>query len=123
MQSKVVVLVVEDEPLLLMNAAEALEDLGFEVATAINADAAVSLLEARPDIHVVFSDVHMPGSMDGLKLAHYVRDRWPPIKIIATSGRADLSENDLPSGTRFVPKPYRLTSLGALIHEITARTG
>ena len=69
-----------------MDAAETIEKAGFEVIQAGNADEAIAILEARPDIHVVFTDIQMPGSMDGLKLARFVRDRWPPIKIVATSG-------------------------------------
>ncbi|WP_346730791.1 response regulator [Bradyrhizobium sp. 62] len=88
MQSRLVVLVVKDEPLLMMMAAEVITELGFEVIEARHADQAIAILEKRSDVHVVFSDVHMPGSMDGLKLAHYVRRRWPPVKILTTSGKA-----------------------------------
>jgi CheY-like chemotaxis protein len=63
-------------------------------------------LECRSDVRVVFTDIHMPGSMDGLKLAHAVRNRWPPIRIIVTSGRELIVEQDLPEGGRFVAKPY-----------------
>ncbi len=80
-----VVLIVEDEFLLRMDAAEAIAAAGFEVIEAVNADQAIEVLEARRDITVVFTDIQMPGSMDGLKLARAVRGRWPPIKIIATS--------------------------------------
>ena len=80
------ILIVEDEFLLRMDSAEVIENAGFEVIQAGNADEAIAILEARPDIHIVFTDIQMPGSMDGLKLARFVRDRWPPIKIVATSG-------------------------------------
>lgn len=82
-----VVLVVEDDFLLRMDAVDMVRAAGFEAVEAGNADEAISILEARPNIHVVFTDIQMPGSMDGLKLAKFVRDRWPPIKIVATSGR------------------------------------
>ena len=105
--SRPVVLIVEDDFLLRMNAAEMIGDAGFDVVEAANADEAIAILEARPDIHVVFTDIQMPGSMDGLKLARFVRGRWPPIKIVATSGFVCVGEDDLPQGSRFLTKPYR----------------
>lgn len=83
-----------------------IRNAGFEVVEAANADQAISILESRFDITVVFTDVQMPGSMDGLKLAATVRGRWPPIKIITTSGNARLRLDSLPSGGRFLSKPY-----------------
>jgi CheY-like chemotaxis protein len=100
------VLIVEDEPLVRLCAVETVEAAGFTVIEAANADEAIRILENRRDIHVVFTDIHMPGSMDGLKLAHAVRDRWPPIKIIVTSGRESVAERELPAGGRFFAKPY-----------------
>jgi CheY-like chemotaxis protein len=100
-----VVLVVEDEFLLRLDAVLMIEDAGYDVLEAVDADQAIEILEARPDIHVIFTDIQLPGSMDGLKLAHAVRGRWPPIKIIATSGRVNLRTDDLPEGGRFLPKP------------------
>ena len=100
------VLVVEDEPLVRLCAVETVEAAGFTVIEAANADEAIRILESRRDIRVVFTDIHMPGSMDGLKLAHAVRDRWPPIKIIVTSGREKIAEQELPAGGRFFAKPY-----------------
>lgn len=102
-----IVLVVEDEPVLRMYAVEMIEDAGFQVMEAQNADEAITLLESRNDIRIIFTDIDMPGSMDGLKLAHAVAHRWPPIRIIATSGHFRMSEGDLPDGGRFIPKPYR----------------
>src|SRR3984957_6447215 len=93
-----VILIVEDELFLRMYAAEMIQDGGFDVVEAGNADQAIAILEARPDIHVVFTDIQMPGSMDGLKLARFVRDRWPPIKIVATSGFVNVEKDDLPEG-------------------------
>jgi CheY-like chemotaxis protein len=100
------VLIVEDEPLIRMGAVEIIEDAGFEVIEAPGADEAVRILECRSDIRVVFTDIHMPGSMDGLKLAHAIRHRWPPIRIIVTSGRGLIAQRDLPEGGRFFVKPY-----------------
>jgi len=103
---KPVILIVEDEMLIRLDAIEMIESAGFDTLEAANADEAIAILEARPDIHVVFTDVHMPGSMDGVKLTHFVRDRWPPIKIIATSAHARLEGYNLPNGGIFLPKPY-----------------
>src|SRR3954452_5138099 len=93
-----VVLIVEDEFLLRMDAADMIDAAGFEVLEAGNADEAIDILESRRDVTVVFTDIQMPGSMDGLKLARAVRGRWPPIKIVATSGHVDVAETDLPDG-------------------------
>src|SRR5436305_8897902 len=101
-----VVLIVEDEFLLRINALEMIEAAGFEAVEASNADEAIEILENRRDIAVVFTDIQMPGSMDGLKLAQAVRGRWPPIKIVATSGHVNVGEADLPNGGRLLPKPY-----------------
>src|ERR1700704_4692026 len=91
-----VVLIVEDELLLRMNAVEMVEAAGFAAVEAANADQAIDILESRCDITVVFTDIQMPGSMNGLKLARAVRGRWPPIKIVVTSGHVEISETDLP---------------------------
>ena len=115
-----VVLIVEDEFLLRMNAAEMIGDAGFNVAEAGNADEAIAILEARPDIRVVFTDIQMPGSMDGLKFARFVRGRWPPIKIVATSGFVNVAKDDLPEGSRFLTKPYRPAQIIATLRELTA---
>ena len=88
-----VVLIVEDEFLLRMDAVDMIAGAGFEVVEAANADQAIEILEARRDITVVFTDIQMPGSMDGLKLARAVRGRWPPIKIVATSGHVGVQGN------------------------------
>src|SRR5580693_3647807 len=100
------VLIVEDEPLVRLYAAQVVADAGFVVIEASNADEAMRILGSRSDVRVVFTDIHMPGSMDGLKLAHAVRNRWPPIKIILTSGRDLIAEQVLPEGGRFFAKPY-----------------
>ena len=104
-RTRQVVLIVEDEALVRMAAVGMVEEAGFEVLEATSADEAILLLEARRDITVVFTDVEMPGSMDGLRLAHAVRGPWPPIKI-ATSGRYAVRDGDLPSGGLFLRKPY-----------------
>jgi CheY-like chemotaxis protein len=98
------VLVVEDEFLVRDFLQSELEEAGYDVILADNADAAIVILEARADIHLVFTDIDMPGSMDGLKLAACVRDRWPPIHIIITTGNARPRE--IPVNALFIPKPY-----------------
>src|SRR5258706_6612138 len=89
------VLVVEDEMLLRMRAVDIVEDAGFRSVEAVNADEALSILESRSDISLLFTDIQMPGSMDGLKLAHAVHDRWPSIKIILVSGQVKPSDAEM----------------------------
>ena len=79
---------------------------GYEALEARDADEAIRILEGRNDVDLVFTDVQMRGSMDGLKLSHYIRNRWPPVKLIIASGAAILEESSLPSGSNFFPKPY-----------------
>jgi CheY-like chemotaxis protein len=98
------VLVVEDETLIREFVAEELEEAGYTVVAANNAAEAIAILEARQDIHLVFTDIDMPGSMDGLKLAAAVRDRWPPVHIIITTGKVRPLE--IPANALFIPKPY-----------------
>ena len=98
-------LVVEDEFLVGMNAVFLLEEAGFGVLEAGSADDAIALLESRKDIRIVFTDINMPGSMDGLRLAHAIRHRWPPIELVLTSGHARVEEN-MPERGLFLSKPY-----------------
>jgi two-component system, response regulator PdtaR len=119
--SRQVVLIVEDEALVRTTAVDMIEEAGFQILEAANADEAILLLEVRRDITVVFTDIEMPGSMDGLRLAQAVRGRWPPIKIIATSGRCVVRDGDLPSGGRFLPKPYSFTQISSALMELTAQ--
>ena len=100
-----VVLVVEDELLLRMRAVDMVEDAGFTSVEAVDADEAVAILESRSDISLLFTDIQMPGSMDGLKLAHAVHQRWPSIKIILVSGQLELPDLDIPLDSRFFGKP------------------
>ena len=106
-QSPVHVLVVEDEPFSRLHAVDLVERAGYKAVKAANADDAIAILETRKDIRIVFTDIDMPGSMDGLKLSHAIRKRWPPIELILTSGHFDISEGDLPERGRFFAKPYR----------------
>lgn len=103
---RVVALVVEDEALIRMSVVDALKGEGFEVFEAENADHAIALLAANPSIQILFTDIDMPGSIDGLRLAAAVRDRWPPIRIVVTSGHHIVDVADLPQGSLFFSKPY-----------------
>ena len=114
-----VVLVVEDDFLIRICAVEMIE-AEFDVVEAGNADEAIEILEAPLDIIVVFTDIQMPGSMDGLKLVAAIRGRWPPIKIVATSGLVDVRKVDLPEGGRFLPKPYSSAEIVGILRELTA---
>jgi CheY-like chemotaxis protein len=115
-----VVLVVEDDFLIRITAVEMIEAAGFDVVEAANADDAMEILISRLDIAVVFTDIQMPGSMDGLKLAAKIRGRWPPIKIVTTSGIVDVRRLDLPDGGRFLPKPYSCADIVGTLHELTS---
>jgi CheY-like chemotaxis protein len=106
-----VVLVVEDHPLVRMGVLEVIGEAGFETLEASSAFEAIQILEARPDIHLVFTDAEMPGRMDGIELAHYIRNRWPPVKLIVVSGKIVNDPPKLPRGARFFPKPYRESSI------------
>ena len=121
---RAVVLIVEDEMLLRMRAVDMVEDAGFTSVEAVDADEAIAILEARSDIHLVFTDVSMPGSMDGIKLSHYIRNRWPPVKLIVASGKAIIDESHLPVGARFFTKPYSdSTILDAMIGMLSEMNG
>lgn len=120
-EAKDVVLVVEDEALIRMNSAEVIRDLGFEVIEAVDAAHAVELLESVSGITVVFTDIQMPGSMDGLLLAAVVRNRWPPIALLVTSGKLRPASSDMPAGARFISKPYLPSELKEQLHSLTGR--
>lgn len=112
------VLIVEDEALVRLSARAEIEAAGFKVYEANNADEAIRILEANSDIELVFTDVDMPGSMDGVKLAHCVRERWPPVKIIVTSGFKHVTPDQLPSGSIFLGKPYVFEQLSQHIQSL-----
>ncbi len=103
----IVVIVVEDEMLIRMSTAEDFSDAGFEVLEAENVQAALIILEAEASrLHVLFTDVHMPGELTGVHLAHHARKHWPWIGLLVTSGQPKPADNDLPEGCRFIAKPY-----------------
>jgi CheY-like chemotaxis protein len=116
----VAVLVVEDEYLIRIDTASSLKAAGFIVYEAENAAKAIQCLELHDEIRLIFTDVNMPGTMDGVALAHYVRGRWPPVKIIVTSGYVKVGESDLPPGSLFVQKPYDLGNISDKMNALMA---
>jgi CheY-like chemotaxis protein len=115
---KPVVLIVEDEILLRITAEDIVEEAGFRAISASDADEAIRILESRNDIRAVFTDIHMPGSIDGLRLARVVRSRWPPVALIVTSGHRDFASGDLPSGARYLGKPYQAAHVEAALRDL-----
>ena len=118
--TKQIVLIVEDEPLLMMHAVGLVEDAGFEALMASDADKAIEILVARTDIRIVLTDIDMPGSMDGLKLAEAIRGRWPPIEIIVMCDKRKLKKADLPERSHFFAKPYDHDAMVAVLHSFAA---
>ena len=115
-----VVLVVEDEMLLRMRVVDMVEDAGYVPVEAVDADEAMAILHARSDIALMLTDVQMPGSMNGLQLAHAVHERWPPIRIILASGQLKLSGSDIPRDSRFFGKPLQSAEIIAEMREMLA---
>jgi CheY-like chemotaxis protein len=114
-----VVLVAEDETLLRMLAVEVLSEKGFIAIEAEKATAALDICKSRAEeIDVLFTDIRMPGSMDGLELAHRVRECWPWIAVVITSGNLFVNPPELPAGVRFLPKPYDMQRVVDLLHEV-----
>jgi CheY-like chemotaxis protein len=101
-----------------MRAVDMVEDAGYTSVEAVDADEAVAILESRSDIALMFTDIQMPGSMDGLTLAHSVHQRWPPIKIILVSGQLKLTDIDLPADSRFFGKPLEAKEMIAQLQNM-----
>ncbi len=116
-----IVLVVEDEMVLRMRAVDIVEDAGFVPIEAVSADEAMNILESRDDISLLFTDIQMPGSMDGLKLAHAAHRRWPHIKIILVSGQIAVTDADKPDDSRFFPKPLEIQQMISELQEIVGK--
>src|ERR1700731_4687329 len=112
------VLIVEDEMILRMRAVDIVEDAGFFPVEAVNADEAIAILESRSDISLLFTDIQMPGRIDGLMLAHAVHDRWPSIKIILVSGQVKPSDAERPADSRFFGKPVEVKRMIAELQEM-----
>lgn len=122
MTNSLVALVVEDEAFLRFTLAQTLQEAGFITHEAADVAEAIRVLESNSDIRVVFTDIQMPGSMDGLALSHYVRKRWPPTIIVVTSGRCTPTKDEMASGAMFLAKPFapdRLDKvLAAIQHQL-----
>jgi CheY-like chemotaxis protein len=109
------ILTVEDEFLVSAYLDEVLADAGYEVISARDADEAIRVLEQRDDIALIITDIDMPGSMDGLKLAAAVRDRWHPVEIVITTGKQRPTQDQMPATAAFIRKPYTSNDiLGAI---------
>jgi len=111
------VLVVEDEPLVRMHGIDILKDAGFDVFEAADADEALLILGDGTEVHLLFSGVDMPGSMDGLQLAHLVHERWPHIHLLLTSGHHKLRDTEMPDAGKFVRKPWTSEALVRQVRE------
>lgn len=111
------VLVVDDEVFIRMVAADVLSETGIAIYEAGNSSEALAVLEAHPDVALIFTDVNMPGDMDGLELSGVVHRRWPHIKLIVTSGRQIISDRSLPDNGTFLPKPYAPSDLIELVEK------
>jgi CheY-like chemotaxis protein len=117
-----VVLIVEDEMMLRMHAVDLVEDAGYRLVEAVDADEAIAILESRSDIALMCTDIQMPGSMDGLGLAQTVHKRWPSIKIIVVSGQLNPPRTDLPACSRFFGKPLEAGQMITEMHSIIGHT-
>ena len=115
------VLIVEDDALVRAEAVDLCEEAGFTTYEARNADQAIRQLELHSEIRVLFTDVEMPGTMDGLKLARAVRDRWPPVTIMVTSGRTKVIKEDMPENGLFFSKPYPPDAIIKALNGISAQ--
>lgn len=114
------VLVVEDEFLIRMNTVEMVEEAGYTAIEASNADEALGILDRRNDIRIVFTDINMPGSMNGLELAEAVAEAWPQIRVALTSGRYILRDEDLPDNDRFILKPFDTGQIANVLRDLAA---
>lgn len=111
-------LVVEDEPLILMSTIDAFEEAGFEAIDALDGEQALQRLEERPDIRALFTDVNMPGRYDGVELAHIAHKRHPDMVVVVTSGKMIVSREALPEGGQFLAKPYRSSQVTGLFQSL-----
>ena len=117
--TKTVVIVVDDDPLIRMAIVEALLEDGFDVLEAAHAREAIAVLQFKAEsVHALFTDINMPGDMDGIGLAYHARIHWPWLSILVTSGR--MHPTALPEGARFMSKPYDLADISLSIREMRA---
>ena len=117
------VLIVEDEPLLRLDIVENFLRAGFQTFEAASALEAIEILESHPEIRAVFTDVEMPGTMDGIQLAHVIRKRWPPPILVISSGNSFPAAYALPPKATFVSKPYEADALATVVQSIAGQLG
>ena len=117
------VLVAESEALVRLELSAQIRDMGMIVIMASDADETIAMLETHPEIEVLVTDIRMPGSLDGIRLAHHVRDRWPPVKIIVTSGLIGTELSQLPDGAIFLAKPHAPESLEGVLAQVMQISG
>lgn len=113
-----IILVVEDEPLQRLMAVDLVEEAGFDVVDVAGAAEAVRVLESRPDIRVVFTDIDMPGALNGMQFAATIRDRWPPIELIIVSGKRKPRADEIPARGVFFAKPYKKDEITAVMRQM-----
>jgi two-component system, response regulator PdtaR len=123
MTDKVTILVVEDEFLIRWDLVSGVEDAGYRTKEASSAEEAIRVLENDPNIRVVITDISMPGTMDGIALSHYIRERWPPTLIVISSAYLPERLVDAPHGSMQLPKPYTRPMLQKLLGEVDLALG
>lgn len=116
-----VILVVDDEPIIRLDAVSMIEDAGFVAYEAADAEEALKIISAHPEVSVLFTDINMPGPLDGLELVRRVHDGWPMVQLVIASGRVVPSPEDIPDHGHFVAKPYQTTAVVALLRSICQR--
>jgi two-component system, response regulator PdtaR len=114
------VLVVDDEALIRMAMLDIVEEAGYSAVEAADAEEAIIMLERCPHIVAVLTDINMPGTMDGLQLSRMIRDRWPQIGLVVTSGRYVAKAAQMPDGVHFIPKPYTPGEIVAALQDCAA---
>lgn len=117
------ILIVENEAFIRLELDDQLAEMGYQVLVASDADEAIDLLDAHPEIALMITDIAMPGSMDGIRLAQHVRGRWPPVRIIVTSGLGESLASALPSSSVFLAKPYGPEALQTALREVNSAHG
>jgi DNA-binding NtrC family response regulator len=120
-QTITTILVVESEAIVRMELARRISEMGLSVFEASDADSATAMLDAHPQIGILLTNIKTAGSIDGIRLAHQVRERWPPVKIIITSGMIGTQQADLPPGTIFLSKPYRFEAIKTAVFYLMGR--
>ncbi|MCE7798181.1 response regulator [Sphingobium sufflavum] len=115
------IMIVEDEAMIRQIGADILEEAGYQVIEAATADEALNIIKANPGIALIFTDVRMPGAMDGLGLAAIVHERWPDVRLLITSGHCRLRNDEIPARGKFIPKPYPASELIRQIGQLLRR--